>query len=363
MVFQPMSQTKALKHAFPWTKTPLIISAPMRLIAGPDLAIAVSQAGGLGFIGPGTNPGDAASSLHSARELLSSNEESYSDLVGSTPGLLPIGIGFFVWAGNLDAAVEAISAYPPAAVWLFAPRDGQRELEMWTRRIREGSSRTQVWIQVGSLTEAESAVASPEAPDVLVLQGTDAGGHGLVAGASIISLMPEVTDALKRSTNEKKKDITLIAAGGIADGRGVAAALTLGAAGAAMGTRFLASSEARISAGYKREVVRASDGGQSTLRTTLYDFLRGTTDWPENYNGRGLKNRSLEDDRAGMTREENKRLYDQAAETSWGPEGRLTTYAGTAVGLIQHIENASDIVGRVRIEAIQVIKDTAAVLE
>ena len=81
----------------------------------------------------------------------------------------------------------------------------------------------------------------------------------------------------------------LMAAGAIVEGRGVAAALVLGAAGVAMGTRFLASAEANIAAGYRDEVVRASDGGQNTVRTKTYDSLRGTTVWSQGYNARCRK--------------------------------------------------------------------------
>jgi nitronate monooxygenase len=115
------------------------------------------------------------------------------------------------------------------------------------------------------------------------------------------------------------EDIPLIATGGIMDGRGVAAALALGASGVCMGTRFLASPEAAISEGYKNAVVKARDGGVTTARTTVYDRLRGTLGWPEIYNGRGILNQSFWDHESGMAEAENKKLYEESMKI--GDEG------------------------------------------
>jgi nitronate monooxygenase len=146
-----------------------------------------------------------------------------------------------------------------------------------------------------------------------------------------------------------------MAAGGIADGRGVAAVLALGASGAVMGTRFLASEEADIADGYRDEVVRSRDGGQSTVRTTIFDSLTGRLDWPGQYDGRSIINRSVEDDAAGMPLEDNRRKFQQSlkmGDRGWGPDGRLTTYAGTAVGLIHEVAPAEKIVKESRAMAL-----------
>ena len=197
-------------------------------------------------------------------------------------------------------------------------------------------------MQVGSVGQALE-VAKTTKPDVLVLQGTDAGGHGLARSASVISLVPEVVDALAR----ERLRIPVIAAGGISEGRGVAAALTLGASGVALGTRFLACKEATIAKGYQDEVVRVHDGGVSTVRTKLYDTLRGILDWPRVYDGRGVANRSYLDAQSGMSEEENKELYKeetQKGDSGWGAEGRMTTYAGTGIGLVTEVKSAEEII-------------------
>lgn len=171
-------------------------------------------------------------------------------------------------------------------------------------------------------------------PDVLVIQGSDAGGHGLARSSSIITLLPECADTLQK---EGFGHIPLIAAGGIVDGRGAAAALTLGADGICMGTRFLITPEAIISKGYQEAVLKAKDGSVSTARTSLYDRLRGTHGWPKLFNARGLLNHSFWDHEKGMDEVENTRLYEEAVkmgDAGWGDQGRMTTYAGTGVGLV-----------------------------
>lgn len=164
-----------------------------------------------------------------------------------------------------------------------------------------------------------------------------------------MALIPEVDDALRK----KGFEIPLVAAGGIADGRGVAAATMLGASGCAMGTRFLAAEEANITKGYREAVLAATDGGVSTVRTDVYDRLRGTATWPAGYNGRGVVNQSWLDSKV-VEESENKRRYEEAMEkgdAAWGPEGRATTYAGTAVGLVKEKKPAGEIVEEVREEA------------
>jgi nitronate monooxygenase len=185
-------------------------------------------------------------------------------------------------------------------------------------------------------------------PDVLVLQGTDAGGHGAVRSASIISLVPEAHDALQAAGFT---DVALFAAGGIADARAVAAALCLGATGAVLGTRFLASKEANVAGGCQRELLRVTDGGTNTVRSTIYDRVRGNNRWPADYDGRGVVNKSWHDAEVGMDDAENQRLYElemAKGDEGWGPDGRLTTYAGTGIGLVREVEPAADIVSKLR---------------
>lgn len=339
----------SLQSSYPWTKEPLIACAPMLKIALPRLAYSVSQAGGLGFLAGGF---DLSSLKTHIDEVAALDSENPINLVfGRGPPILPIGIGVIVWGANLAQFLSALeeSRYIPATVWLFAPHQNS-DLKAWTDEIRAATeNRTKIWIQIGTVADALE-VAHLCKPEVIVVQGSDAGGHALQQSASIISLLPEVSDALKAAG---LSDIHLVAAGGISDGRGLAAALALGASGVAMGTRFLACSEASISRGYVNAVIDAKDGGSTTKRTTLYDQLRGMGGWPGAYGGRGVTNRSYEDWKRGMTGEENRRLYDEAlkkGDEGWGAEGRLTTYAGTGVGLVRKKMGARELLEGVRAE-------------
>ncbi|RBR20705.1 uncharacterized protein FIESC28_05222 [Fusarium coffeatum] len=347
------SRARFASH-FPWMTSPFIVGAPMRVMSGPHLAFEISKAGGLGFIGPGAKPEDTSRDLATVRELLRSSPSTA--LPSTFPSdFLPVGVGFQLWNGDLRSAVQAVREHKPCAAWLFAPRQGQEELDEWTFQIREAYPDIQVWIQIGTVQESVEITMSGHHPDALVVQGAEAGGHGRATdGLGIMALFPEIADQVQDC------DISLFAAGGIADGRGVTAALSLGATGAVMGTRFLAATEARISKGYQQEVVRATDGAKCTTRTMLYNHLRGTMGWPEQYSPRGIVNRSFHDHQAGVDFEELKRRHDEAVKSGdegWGPEGRLATYAGAAVGLVHDVRDAGDIVREVQSEAKEIIAD------
>ncbi|KAF7593666.1 hypothetical protein BBP40_011072 [Aspergillus hancockii] len=342
--------TTHLSHTYPWVSSPFIVSAPMRVMSGPALAVSVSRAGGLGFIGPGLKTQDMIPDLEEASSLVEKLRSS-SAAFQTTSKLLPVGVGFQLWSDDVNIAVAAIQKFKPCAAWLFAPRNGQDDYDLWSRRIREVSFATQIWIQIGTLAEARALLRGSERPDVIVVQGAEAGGHGRANdGLGLITLLPEVADALAGS------QIPLFAAGGIADGRGASAALCLGAAGVVMGTRFLAAEEARISRGYQGEIVRASDGAVSTTRTLLYNHLRGTMGWPEGYSPRTIINRSFVEHQAGTPFEKLKELHDLSlkdGDGGWGPEGRLATYAGASIGLIHDVRDAGSIVREVREEALE----------
>ncbi|CAG8970966.1 hypothetical protein HYALB_00000947 [Hymenoscyphus albidus] len=340
---------KSLESDYPWItpSIPLITSAPMRLISTAPLAIAVSRAVGLGFLGSGTD-------VSTLPDLLSECTASFSSspIPNTPPEILPIGVGFICWGASLSDAIKAIaeSRLKPAAVWLFAP-ERIENLVTWTTSIREATNNlTKIWIQIGTVNDT-NYLAQHCKPDVFVIQGSDAGGHGLNQSSSIITLLPECSDALSQSGFAH---IPLIAAGGIMDARGAAAAIMLGASGICMGTRFLASFEAELSKGYQDAVLSASDGGVTTNRTSVYDRIRGTPGWPSSYGGRGVLNDTFWDSEKGLDDEQNKRLYAEASQKGdlgWGIKGiggRMCTYAGTGVGLVREVKGAEEIVKEVR---------------
>ncbi len=331
-----------LQDDYPWVKAPVIVGAPMRLISLAPLAIAISRAGGLGFIGAGTEVRDLQAYLQEASRLIRE-----TPIARSKMNMLPIGVGFINWGFDLNIAVRSLQNHRPAAVWFFAPNNNI-DLVQWTERIRVATQGdTKIWVQVGSVQDAVE-IAQLCCPDVIVAQGSDAGGHGLERGAGIISLLPEMADALK---DQGFEGISVVAAGGIVEGRGVTACIALGAEGVVMGTRFLASNEATIARGYQMDVLRANDGGMSTVRSRVYDTLRGTTGWPERIGGRGIINQSFLEAKDGKVTEDNMEAYAEAlkkGDAGWGERGRLTAYAGTGVGLINQVQPAAEMVEEIR---------------
>lgn len=327
----------------------------MRLIALSKLACEVSNAGGLGFIGAGSDASTLEHELRQSKQLLK---------VEATDGMLPVGVGFLLWAGDklLQDALPILERYKPAAVWLFADEHPD-QLTTWTKECRRvTSNKTKIWIQVGNVADALQAVKTCQ-PDVLVVQGSDAGGHGLEKCAGLITLLPEVDDRISSYCQETATPKpTLIAAGGIMDGRGVAASIAFGASGVVMGTRYLACPESNMAKGYQDAVLNASDGGVNTARGKLYDSLRGTTDWPARYGGRSVLNQSWHDAAKGMNFEENKKLHDEAlkkGDGGWGKNARLTTYAGTGVGLVKDVEPAAEVTRQVRYGATDILERMA----
>ncbi|KAL1794183.1 hypothetical protein ACET3X_007604 [Alternaria dauci] len=342
-----------LKEQLPWTSSPLIINAPMAGWAGGKLASAVTLAGGLGMIGGLFSMEDVKKELRIAADALEANSEL------STSRTLPIGLGFLPFVLKLEDVLQVFEEFKPAVVWLYVSKSLDDYAE-WVPAIRKASPDSKIWIQLGSVAAALH-VAKSARPDVLCLQGADAGGHGLEKGAGIVSLLPEASDALAAAGFSH---VPLVAAGGIADGRGVAAAITLGAKGVVMGTRFLASKEVIIHPVYQASVLEAQDGGQVTTRSKLFDQLSGPSMWPEPYDGRCLATQSYRDFVNGMSLEEIQKLHNEAAADEdkgykTGLQGRAAMWAGTGVGLVKEVQSAGEIVQKVRQEARDVLARVA----
>ncbi|KAJ5100128.1 hypothetical protein N7532_007129 [Penicillium argentinense] len=331
-----MSLLTSLKEYLPWIQPPLIINAPMSGIAKKQ---ASRCPGGLGQIGYLDDLHALANELEIVKQSLHE-----SNLNVSKP--LPIGLGVIVFGSPLEAWLKLFAKYKPAVAWLsFADT---KELQEWTEAIRRCSPETRAWVQLGSVRAAVD-VARACRPDALVLQGSDAGGHGHESGASVISLIPEVADAL---SDHGIDGLPLIAAGGIIDGRGCAAALALGASGVVMGTRFLAAEETSIPAIYRDAIFEASDGGEATARSRVFDEIWGPNLWPETYDGRCLKNKVYEQHRSGVDINQIRAwlfssMNNPAAERL-GPKDMGSIWAGTGVGLVKKQDKAEVIVQGVR---------------
>jgi NAD(P)H-dependent flavin oxidoreductase YrpB (nitropropane dioxygenase family) len=226
------------------------INAGMAFIAVAPLARAVCKAGGMGMLGISGMPPDTLQSA--IRDVKTVNPRCFGvDIISRFSGIEQIEV--------------CVAEKVPVVVffWDDAPDE-------WISRLRAAGSH--IWFQVGSLDEAEAAVHC--GAEVLVVQGSEAGGHNR-ASAATFSLLPAVIDAVP--------PIPVIAAGGIADGRAVAAALALGADAVWVGTRLLASFEANAHQQYKDRVVSAK----------VHDTARHLIFGPEfpDASTRGLRNR------------------------------------------------------------------------
>jgi nitronate monooxygenase len=285
-----------------------ILLAPMDLVADGFLAATVSRAGAFGIIGAGY--GDEAWLV---REL---------DAAGDAR----VGVGFITWSMAqrprlLDLVLER---RPPAVMLSFGEVGPHADKIKRTGAI--------LICQVQTLEQAKDAAAN--GADILVAQGAEAGGHGIAR--STFPLVPAVVDATR--------GIPVVAAGGIADGRGLAAALMLGADGVLVGTRFYATHEAAGSAGAKDRIVAAS--GDKTVRGILFDIARRNV-WPAPYCGRVLRN-SFSERWRGREAELLQRQDDEApryakarAENDFDTAAVI---AGEAVDLITEILPAAEVI-------------------
>jgi nitronate monooxygenase len=284
-----------------------VLLAPMGSVSGGRLAAAVSRAGGLGIIGGGYC------------------DPAWLDQEIQAAGNAQVGIGFITWALQARPAVldTALAHAPKAIILSFG------ELQPLAGQIKRRGVR--LIAQVQSVAQARQAVA--EGADILVAQGSEAGGHG--ATRATLPLVPAVIDAVPGTP--------VIAAGGIADGRGLAAALMLGAAGVLCGTAFYASEEALADPVAKQTLVQAS--GDQTQRSTVFDLARGI-DWPQPWTIRTLENafsRRWASDPASLQARlpEEQRRYAEARDAS--DFDTAAVIAGEAADLVRSIRPAAEI--------------------
>jgi nitronate monooxygenase len=227
----------------------------------------------------------------------------------------PWGVGLITWKASREL-VEVCLRFKPHAffLWFGDPTP-------YTGTIK--SHRVKLVRQVQDLAGAHKALAA--GADVLIAQGSEAGGHGATRG--MLPLVAAVVDLAR--------DTPVLAAGGIADGRGLAAALMLGAAGAVMGTRFYASDEAQAEPQVKERIIQAS--ADDTVRTRVFDIARGY-DWPDGYTGRAIRNRFTErwhghEDALLAVADEERAKFQRAAAA--GDYDTRMVFAGEGLDLIR----------------------------
>lgn len=296
-----------------------VVSAPMAFAGGGTLAAAVSRAGGLGLIGGGY--GDA-----------SWLEEQFAAASGAR-----VGVGFITWSlrKSMSMLTDVLRHRPAAVMLSFGdPRP-------FVDEIRAAGARVICQCQdMGHVMDAVEVGA-----DVVVAQGAEAGGHGALRGT--LSFVPEAADYLAANA----PDTVLLAAGGIGDGRGLAASLVLGADGALVGTRLWASREALVREGHHLAILETD--GDGTLRTTVADIARQIP-WPRGFTAR-IRRNAFTDRWHGREEELERNVavegprYRQAF-TAGDPEN-TGVWFGEAAGVVDSIDPAADIVERMVTDA------------
>lgn len=311
-----------------------IMQAAIGGISCPALAAAVSNAGGLGSMAmTGWGKEGTKSLLSKANEL-------------TTRGI----VANVLLSYDIEEEIEAVLENPPKIVSFF-----WGDVAPYAKRVHEVGSL--VMVTVGSVEEAKRA--ADHGADMIVAQGWEAGGH--VRGEiATLPLIPAVVDAIS--------PLPVIAAGGISDGRGLAAALCLGAQAAWIGTRFLAASEADIHPDYRAKVLSAKTS--DTYYSKLYD---GT--WPD-APARVIKNKTIIDwEAAGRPNPGHRpgegetivrdsdgneiKRYDAVAMRSdmTGDIEAAPLWAGQGVGLVKKEQSAAEILDDLVNEANLVLQE------
>ena len=345
------------------------MGAPMAGVSGGKLAAAVDAAGGLGFIAGGHLPN---------QDFLSA-QISEGAKAGTQKPSFGI-IGFSALAdGNFDRLAAALDAHKPKVVQMCAVSNwGCGAVELCKQ------SGALVFAQVGTVAGAKEALAA--GVDAVIAQGREAGGHGVRSelGSGTLPLAARIVELARG--NEAWKDKVVLAAGGIVDGRGVAAALALGCDGAVLGTRLWASAEALADpTGAKRAALEKAEA-DDVIRTAAFDILQDVgspTPWPAPWNSVGaLQNETTtqwhdkeQELRAAVSvagggaaaaaaaAEPPPVLAEFRAAAGAGDLTKICCYAGEGVGgIITAAESATDIVTRVEAEAIAAIQASASLI-
>ncbi|TDD41485.1 nitronate monooxygenase [Nonomuraea terrae] len=285
-----------------------LVGAPMAGVSDGRLAAAVAAAGGLGMFGV---PPTASAAWISDQAAVAG------------AGGRPYGIGLMAWALT-DAQLGAVIGARPALVSV-SYGDYARHLGP----LREAG--IVVATQAGTTEEARAAAGA--GADVVVARGGEGGGHGRGEVATL-PLLQGVLDAV---------DVPVLAAGGIATARGLAAVLAAGAEGAWVGTAFLGCAETTLPEAARRRVLAAGETGTAYGR--VFDVAQRLA-WPPEYGGRALRNAFFErwEGREADLAADDTASAELAAAREAGDFDTAYVYAGEAVGLVERERTAADVV-------------------
>jgi len=310
----PMTALLGIQHP--------IMLAPMDVIAGARLTSAVSAAGGFGILGGG----------YGDRAWL---EQATAKLRGVSA---PFGIGFITWslAKRSELLDIALNVRPRAVMLSFG------DPKPFAPRIKSAGALLICQVQ----NEDMARQALDAGADILIAQGTEAGGHG--ASRTTIDIAPAILDLAAGR-------VPVAAAGGIGDGRGLAAMMMLGASGVLLGTRFYASQECDGAEEAKRRICAATSG--NSVRSIIFDLSRNNV-WPAPFNGRCLINdhaRRWLGHEVELLQNVSAVAAEYAAAKAADNFDIAAVIAGEAVGLIHDIPPAAEIIDRIVTEADQIL--------
>lgn len=299
-----------------------VVQGGMAHVGTSVLAAAVSNAGGLGMIGAGHyQPDWVRQQIRQTREMTTA----------------PFGVNVALSSPAAEKVLEVVLAEEVPVV-----TTGAGDPRPYAGRIKESGSR---FMPVVSTVAAAQRMEQAGA-DLIVAEGMESGGR--VGATATMALIPQVVDSVS---------VPVIAAGGIADGRGLAAALALGAAGVQMGTRFVCTTECIAHELYKQSIVAADDCATVVTRQTLGYPLRTLRN--------KLSEQFAELEKAGVSRDvlelfDRDRMYLGLIEGDLD-EGSLI--AGQIAGLIKDIRPVKDIIEGMVAEAQRLLKGLGSAIQ
>jgi nitronate monooxygenase len=368
-----------------------IMGAPMAGAAGGRLAAATTQAGALGFIAAGHltahSMKDLQAEIRLYRDLMQQQQQQQqtsSSGGSSTSNEIPLAIGFLGHSVTKDEQAweryqHILQQEQPTVIQFFAPaitrhpKTGQTNVELAHQILANNNKKVLFLAQVGSVQEGVEAIAA--GVDGIIAQGSEAGGHGLrhPHGNPVLALTARLRQLAPAH-------VPVLAAGGIVDGRSMAAAMVPGLAdGVVLGTRLVATPEALGRDAFKQAIVEAKSCDDA-IRTTVFDQIQNAysaTPWPIPYDSLGSLKNDFTDTWHDKTDALEQELLQHRQDPSTTSPTTTTTsvlqafrkatedgnvriapvLAGKGVGEIQSIEPARDVIARIEQDARQMIQN------
>ncbi|HWQ89301.1 MAG TPA: nitronate monooxygenase family protein [Desulfitobacteriaceae bacterium] len=325
-----------------------IIQAGMGVFTSAELVAAVSNAGGLGSLGTGLRPVESLSwkNINSGNYMKPDGPRPAVSLGEELPRIReltdrPFAVNYTLSQVNEEIFTTILAAKPPLISFALSdPGDFV---------MRAHAVGSLVMHQVTTVQQAEQAAA--RGVDIIVAQGSEAGGFGGKVAAMV--LIPQAVAAVR--------PIPVVAAGGIADGLGLAAALVLGAQGVNLGTRFLASLEAPISNNWKQVIISAKS--EDAIKVEVWNKIFPWNPLAYETVPRAIHTPFIEkwQEHGEITEQEAKVLRGEViAAIQQGRMEEFIPWAGQTVGLVHEVLPAAEIVRRIAAEAEEALKSIKA---